>query len=268
MDTRDEWLARTFVELADTLVADFDLIDFLSLLAERCVELLEVAEVGLALADSRGRLQVLASSTERMRTAELIEVQNGDGPCLECYRTGLPILNKRLDEAGDRWPRFSPVARQSGFVMVHALPLRLRSDVIGALNVFDVAPHEIPRSKVHLTQALADVATIGILQERTVKQRTDLSVQLESALNSSDRHRAGQGGRGRAIEGRHGRGLRAASKACPAPATAVERRGEQYRGWLPHGGRSPSGSLRSLTWCRALLRPKNDRFVSVLFSRG
>ncbi len=184
MDTRDEWLARTFVELADTLVADFDLIDFLSLLAERCVELLEVAEVGLALADSRGRLQVLASSTERMRTAELIEVQNGDGPCLECYRTGLPILNKRLDEAGDRWPRFSPVARQSGFVMVHALPLRLRSDVIGALNVFDVAPHEIPRSKVHLTQALADVATIGILQERTVKQRTDLSVQLESALNS------------------------------------------------------------------------------------
>jgi transcriptional regulator with GAF, ATPase, and Fis domain len=184
MNSRDEWLARTFVELADTLVADFDLIDFLSLLAERCVELLQVAEVGLALADSRGRLQVLASSTERMRTAELIEVQNGDGPCLECYRTGLPILNKRLDEAEDRWPRFSPIARESGFVMVHALPLRLRSEVIGALNVFDVALNEIPRSKVNLTQALADVATIGILQERTVKQRTDLSVQLEGALNS------------------------------------------------------------------------------------
>ena len=184
MNSRDEWLARTFVELADTLVADFDLIDFLSLLAERCVELLQVAEVGLALADSRGRLQVLASSTERMRTAELIEVQNGDGPCLECYRTGLPILNGRLEETGDRWPRFSPIARESGFVMVHALPLRLRSEVIGALNIFDVAAHEIPQSKVNLTQALADVATIGILQERTVKQRTDLSVQLEGALNS------------------------------------------------------------------------------------
>jgi len=184
MDSRDEWLARTFVELADTLVAEFDLIDFLSLLAQRCVELLQVAEVGLALADGRGRLQVLASSTERMRTAELIEVQNGDGPCLECYRTGLPILNKRLDETEDRWPRFSPIARENGFVMVHALPLRLRSEVIGALNVFDVAAHEIPPSKVNLTQALADVATIGILQERTVKQRTDLSVQLEGALNS------------------------------------------------------------------------------------
>ncbi len=184
MNSRDEWLARTFVELADTLVADFDLIDFLSLLAQRCVELLEVAEVGLALADGRGRLQVLASSTERMRTAELIEVQNGDGPCLECYRTGLPILNKRLDEAKDRWPRFSPIALESGFVMVHALPLRLRSEVIGALNVFDVVPHEISPSKVNLTQALADVATIGILQERTVKQRTDVSAQLEGALHS------------------------------------------------------------------------------------
>ena len=83
MDKREEWLARTFVELADTLVADYDVVDFLSTLAERCIELLETVEVGLVLLDRRGRLQMMASSTERMRMAELVEVQNEEGPSFE-----------------------------------------------------------------------------------------------------------------------------------------------------------------------------------------
>ena len=95
MDSRDEWLARTFVELADTLVADFDLIEFLSMLADRCVELLGAAEVGLVLVGPRG-LQMMASSTERMRVTELLEVQFEEGPCFECYRMGLPVLNQQL----------------------------------------------------------------------------------------------------------------------------------------------------------------------------
>jgi transcriptional regulator with GAF, ATPase, and Fis domain len=184
LDSRDEWLARTFVELADTLVADFDLTDFLSMLAERCVELLGGAEVGLLLADPRGGLQVMASSTERMRMAELLEVQYEEGPCLDCYRLGQPVLNQRLDLAEHRWPRFAPRARDSGFQMVHALPLRLRNDVIGAMNVFGTDPYEITPAEVNLTRAFADAATIGILQERMVKQQSDLSVQLQGALNS------------------------------------------------------------------------------------
>ncbi|MGA2519321.1 MAG: GAF and ANTAR domain-containing protein [Acidimicrobiales bacterium] len=184
MAHQDEWLARTFVELADTLTADFDLIDFLSILVERCAELLDSAEVGLALAPTRGALRVMASSSERMRSLELIEIQNDEGPCRDCLRTGEQILNQRLDGAEDRWPRFAPDAREAGFRTVHALPLRLRSDVIGAMNIFSPDLRELSVRDVNLTQALADVATIGILQERAVKQGSDLAVQLQGALNS------------------------------------------------------------------------------------
>jgi GAF domain-containing protein len=183
MDSRDEWLGRTFVELADTLVADFDLIEFLSMLADRCVELLASAEVGLALVGQRG-LQMMASSSERMRVTELLEVQLEEGPCFDCYRMGLPVLNQRLASAESRWPRFAPRARESGFQTVHAVPLRLRDEVIGAMNVFDASLHEMTQRESNLLRAFADVATIGILQERTVKQQSDLSVQLQGALNS------------------------------------------------------------------------------------
>src|SRR6202035_1377322 len=137
MDKKEEWLARTFVELADTLVADYDVVDFLSTLAERCVELLDSVEVGLVLLDRQGGLQVMASSTERMRVAELFEVQNEEGPCFDSQRRGQQVINQALHSLGDRWPRFGPMALDAGFHMVHALPLRLRSDVIGAMNIFD-----------------------------------------------------------------------------------------------------------------------------------
>src|SRR6202167_1232385 len=165
MENKEAWLARTFVELADTLVADFDLIDFMAILVERCAELLESAEVGLALAATRGELRVMASSSERMHALELIEVQNDEGPCRDCVRSGEQVLNQRLDGAEDRWPFFAPKARESGFRMVRALPLRLRSDVIGAMNIFSPERGELSDQDVNLTQALADVATIGILQE-------------------------------------------------------------------------------------------------------
>ena len=184
MNNREEWLARTFVELADTLVADFDLIDFMSIVVERCAELLDSAEVGLALAATRGELRVMASSTERMRALELIEFQNDEGPCRDCLLSGEQVLNKSLDDNEARWPRFAPQARDAGFKMVHAIPLRLRADVIGAMNIFSPELRELLPEEVNLTQALADAATIGILQERAVKHGADLAGQLQGALNS------------------------------------------------------------------------------------
>lgn len=184
MDGKEEWLASTFVELADTLVADFDLLDFLSVLVTRCTQLLDSTEVGLALADTRGQLRVVASSTERMRVLELVEEQNDEGPCWDCFRTGTPVLNQRLGETEDRWPGFASHARAAGFQVVHALPLRLRANTIGAMNVFNVNVHSLTSQEVHLTQALADVATIGILQERAIRQGVELATQLQGALNS------------------------------------------------------------------------------------
>ncbi len=184
MDNREEWIARTFVELADTLVADFDLIDFMSALVDRCAELLDSVEVGLALTATRGELRVMASSSERMRALELIEFQNDEGPCRDCLHTGKQVLNQRLDGTASRWPRFAPEAREAGFEMVHALPLRLRDDVIGAMNIFSSELIELSEEDVNLTQALADAATIGILQERAIARGSDLAGQLQGALNS------------------------------------------------------------------------------------
>jgi len=136
------------------------------------------------LAATRGELRVMASSTERMRALELIEFQNDEGPCRDCLLSGEQVLNKSLDDNEARWPRFAPQARDAGFKMVHAIPLRLRADVIGAMNIFSPELRELLPEEVNLTQALADAATIGILQERAVKHGADLAGQLQGALNS------------------------------------------------------------------------------------
>jgi GAF domain-containing protein len=184
MQDREEWLADTLVGLADTLTSDFDVIEFLSTLSERLVELLDAAEVGLVLADPQGHLRVMAASTERMHMLDLFELQTSEGPCLDCYRSGDAVLNVELDSALARWPVFAPMARSAGFRAVHALAMRLREQVIGAVNIFHTTTASISDRDIHLAQALADVATIGLLQERAVRHASDLSGQLQRALNS------------------------------------------------------------------------------------
>lgn len=180
----DDRLARTFVELADTLVDEFDLVEFLHMLVDRCVELLDVSATGLMLVDSHDRLRVMASSSENIRLLELFQLQNDDGPCLECYRTGAPVSHSDLSMAADRWPQFAPAAIESGFRTVHALPMRLRSDVIGALNLFHNDPSGLSPEVTRIGQAMADVATIGLIQERSLRQHEVLVDQLQAALDS------------------------------------------------------------------------------------
>jgi GAF domain-containing protein len=182
----DERLAEAFVELADTLVAGFDLMEFLQTLTERCVELLEVDAAGLLLADSRGALRLVAASTEQARVAELFQIQNDEGPCLDCYRSGQVVAIGDVGAAGalQRWPRFAPAAREMGFAGVHAIPMRLRDQVIGTLNLFRTAPNGLDPAVARAARALVDVATIGILQERAVHHQEVMAGQLQVALNS------------------------------------------------------------------------------------
>jgi hypothetical protein len=184
MADRYEWLARVFTELSDTLIDDFDVVEFLSVLAERTTEFVDTADVGLILVDSHGSLRVMASSTERMRAIELYELQSEEGPCHDALQTGEQVLNVDLDAADGRWPRFAPRARSDGYRVVHALPMRLRAERIGAMNIFDERVRLLGSADVSLAQAFADVATIGILQERAVHRSTDLSEELQHALNS------------------------------------------------------------------------------------
>ena len=176
-------LADVFVEMADTLVDDFDVIDFLHVLAERCVQLLGVSAAGLLLTDQQGALQVVAASSERTRLLELFQLQTDQGPCVDCFRTGQPVSVTDLPSAG-RWPRFTAAAADVGFAAVHALPMRLRKEVIGALNLFDTNPGALDADKIRIGQAVADVATIGLLQQRAIHRRDLVTEQLQTALNS------------------------------------------------------------------------------------
>jgi serine phosphatase RsbU (regulator of sigma subunit)/GAF domain-containing protein len=181
---REALLARTLVEVADTLVEDFDVVELLSRLSDRCVEVLDVAAAGLMLAYPGGDLRVMASSSEAMRLLELFELQSEEGPCPDCYRTGEPIVNHRLVSSGGPWPRFSPRALKAGFKSVHALPMRLRDVTIGALNLFRADEGALTDADVAAAQALADVATIAILHHREARDIQVLNEQLHHALNS------------------------------------------------------------------------------------
>ena len=177
-------LSETFVELTDTMVSDFDVIDFLHLLTDRSVQLLDVSAAGLLLADPRGELRVVAASSQAARLLELFQLQNDQGPCLDCFRAGRPVAAADLAAEAQRWPRFAAAAQQAGFAAVQALPMRLREQVIGALNLFRAVPGAFDPADIRIGQALADVATISLLHERSMRHSDTLNEQLQTALNS------------------------------------------------------------------------------------
>lgn len=182
--TRDRDLLDAFVGLTDTLVSDYDVTDMLYRLVDHAVHLLDVSEAGLLLSDQRGSLQVMAATHERARLLELFQLQADEGPCLVSYRSGEVVVVPDLRDSVDRWPRFAPAALAEGFRAVHAVPLRLRDDTIGAFNLFSTQPGALPDAALHIARALADVATISILHERAVHRREAVIEQLEAALNS------------------------------------------------------------------------------------
>ncbi|GAA3390229.1 GAF and ANTAR domain-containing protein [Cryptosporangium minutisporangium] len=183
-DGREGRLAAAFVQLADTLVDDFDVIDLLALLAEYCVDLVGATASGILLTDQRGALRVAAASSEAAWVMELFVLQEDEGPCYEACRTGLSVSEPDVASSTSRWPTFSARAREVGFGAVHALPLRLRGETIGALSLFSSATGPLPAQQALLARAFADVATIGILQQRAIHEREVLAEQLQTALNN------------------------------------------------------------------------------------
>jgi GAF domain-containing protein len=180
----DQRITKTYIELADTLVVGFDIVDFLHTLTERCVELLEVDAAGILLADVRGTLNLMAASTEQARLLELFQLQNEEGPCLDCFRSGQPVDSVDVTADDRRWPRFAAAARERGFAGVYAVPMRLRDQTVGAMNLFRHQPKPIPAEVAAVAQSFADVATISILQVRALQHREQLVEELQTALNS------------------------------------------------------------------------------------
>lgn len=184
MAQREALLTETFVALADTMVKDFDVVEFMSMLSGRCVDLFDAGDAGLMLVDPEGIMHLAASSSHEMRLLELLELQHAEGPCPDAYRSGVPVQCADLRDATERWPVFAPAALAAGFHSATALPMRLRDHTIGALNMLRVEPGMLPDADIVAAQALTDVATIGILHHRAATESNLLSEQLQYALDS------------------------------------------------------------------------------------
>lgn len=184
-DTREIRLLKTFAVLADTLTDEYEVVDLLQTLVDACQEFLNISDAGILLADGEGRLEVLASTNERSELIELMQLTAGDGPCMECYRTGQPVSVPNIAATGDEWPRFREGAAAQNYGALHAFPMRLRELNIGSLNLFADAPGELSETDRVTAQALADVATIGILHERaTSLDQREINAQVQQAFDS------------------------------------------------------------------------------------
>jgi GAF domain-containing protein len=182
--TRETRLSAAFVKLADTLTEDFDVVDLLQTLVEECASILDTQAAGLMLLDAAGQLQLVASTSDETSLIEVMQLNAGSGPCVECFTTGRPVTVGDIEGSGDRWSSFREEAMKQGFKSVHATPMRLRGQVLGALNMFSIHVGELGTADIAVAQALADVATIGMLQERSIREKTLVAEQLQHALNS------------------------------------------------------------------------------------
>lgn len=182
--TRESKLSNAFVKLADTLVADFDVLELLHWLVEECTEILDTQAGGLLLMDPVGQLQLVASTSEDATLVEVLQLAAGRGPCLQCFTSGTPVTIGDIAAEGTQWPEFSAEALKQGFKSVHATPLRLRGQTIGTMNLFSYNKGALVPEDIAVAQALADVATIGIIQERNIRSAQLLSEQLQHALDS------------------------------------------------------------------------------------
>lgn len=182
--SRETKIINAFVKVTDTLIADFDVVDLLHTLVGECIGLVDTDAGGLMLADSLGELQLVASTSEQADFVETMQLTAGDGPCVECFVTGTPVAVADIEQSGSQWPTFQTAALGQGFHSLHATPLRLRGKVIGTINLFSKSVGELSPRNAAVVQALADVATLSIMQEHLVRESNIVAEQLQRALDS------------------------------------------------------------------------------------
>jgi transcriptional regulator with GAF, ATPase, and Fis domain len=184
MRTRESHLLDTVAALADSLVADFDVVDLLQLLVDECTALFDAAAAGILLVSAAGDLEVIVSTSERGEFIGLMQLRAGEGPCVEAATSGRVVTVPDLDRVSDRWPAFAADARQSGFASLHAIPMRLRDSTIGSLNLFRDRVGELNEPDAIAARTLTDIATISLLQQRLVEESAIAQAQLQRALDS------------------------------------------------------------------------------------
>jgi GAF domain-containing protein len=182
--SRETRINSAFVTVADTLTTDFDVVDLLHTLVEQCTEILDADAGGLMLMNPNGELQLMTSTSDSADYVEGMQLDSASGPCIECFSTGAAISVPNIQSSGGKWPAFQKAAMQNGFHSAHATPVRLRGQIIGTMNLFGSKRGALSESDAAVAQALADVATIGILHERVAREGPILAEQLHRALDS------------------------------------------------------------------------------------
>jgi GAF domain-containing protein len=182
--SREAQLNNAFVKVADTLTEHYDVVDLLHTLVSECTEIVGATAGGLMLTDVKGRLQLVASTDESAELVEVMQLAAGAGPCLDCYAHGTPVSVTDIADSGEQWPDFRDAALQQGFHSVHATPMKLRGQVIGTMNLFLAATGALTDRNAAVVRALADVATIGVLQQRIATESSIVTEQLQRALDS------------------------------------------------------------------------------------
>lgn len=182
--TREHRLVDTFVSLTDTLVAEYDVVDLLQTLVDQTTRLFDASAAGILLVNADDRLEVVVSTSERSNFIGLLQLNAGEGPCVEAFETGRPVSVEDPAEMRRRWPRFAEASRESGYASVHSIPLRLRETTLGSMNLFRETEGALNEEDARAAQALTDVATISILQQRVVEHATMTQQQLQRALDS------------------------------------------------------------------------------------
>jgi GAF domain-containing protein len=182
---REQEVVQALVSLAGSMATGrSDVVELLSELTEACADLLDVAAAGLLLADDRAVLHVMAASSESVAHVEAMQIQRAQGPCLDCYQDGQPVNVPDLKTELDRWPQFVPTALAADFRSVHAVPMRLRDSVLGALGLFGAEPGALNAADLRLAQGMADVASIALVQDRAAADQQAVNEQLQLALTS------------------------------------------------------------------------------------
>jgi hypothetical protein len=183
-ESREARINQAFVRVADTLMDSYDIVDLLVTLVQECTDLLDTEAGGLLIANSAGELELIASSSEDAEFVEVMQLAAGAGPCVDCYTSGVAVSVGNIDKSGEKWPQFRAAALERGFHSIHATPMRLRGAVIGTMNLLSVREGELVARDAALAQALADVAIIGILQERSLRDPNIIIEQLQLALDT------------------------------------------------------------------------------------
>jgi GAF domain-containing protein len=183
-ETRENAVIKAFVDLSNELVEGYDMVELLASLTDSCARLLHIAAAGLLLTDRHGVLHLVAASSDRARTLEVFQLQRDEGPCLDCYREGEVVIVPDLSTETARWPQFCQAAASAGFTSVHALPMRLRDKVLGALGLFGDEVGRLDDHDLELAQALVHVASVAIVNERASADSETVNAQLQAALDS------------------------------------------------------------------------------------